>query len=100
MANKTRVKAVNIDSGTGPQEPSDANIANGKYGLARPLYIYVSVASANKPEVASFVTFSLSHVKEIAHQTGYLPLQDAAYKSANERFAKRVTGIATASSKK
>ncbi|MCX6118795.1 MAG: PstS family phosphate ABC transporter substrate-binding protein [Proteobacteria bacterium] len=92
MANKSRVKAVNIDWGKGAFEPTDENIANGKYGLSRPLFIYVSVASTKRVEVESFVNFYLKNVSSMAHQTGYLPLTADAMKAAVDRFSKKTTG--------
>ena len=94
MANKTKVKALAIDAGKGPIEPTDANVASGAYPLSRQLYIYVNAASAKKPQVEAFVRFYLKNAKALSHETGYLPVKDDAYKSATERFSKGITGSA------
>lgn len=94
MANKTKVKAVAVDAGKGPIEPTDANVGNGTYPLARQLLIYVSSDSAKKPQVKEFVKFYLENAKTLSHETGYLPLKDEGYKSSSERFSKGVTGSA------
>ena len=92
MANKTKVKALPIDGGKGPVEPTDANVASGAYPLSRQLYIYVNAASAKKPQVDSFIKFYLKNAKALSHEAGYLPVKDDAYKAATDRFAKGVTG--------
>jgi len=94
MANKTKVKALAVEAGKGPVEPTDANVANGTYPLSRELYIYVNAASAKKPQVNAFVRFYLKNAKALSHETGYLPIKDEAYKDATDRFAKGVTGSA------
>jgi phosphate transport system substrate-binding protein len=88
MANKTKVKALAVDGGKGAVEPTDANVGNGTYPLSRPLFIYVNAASAVKPQVDAFVKFYLNNAKTLAHETGYVALNDAAYKAALARFAK------------
>ncbi|MCX6125836.1 MAG: PstS family phosphate ABC transporter substrate-binding protein, partial [Proteobacteria bacterium] len=95
LANKSKVLALPVDAGHGPIEPTDENILAEKYPLARTLYIYVSEKSSSVPEVDKFVEFYLSAAKEIAHQTGYLPLSDAKYQDAKARFSKRVVGSAS-----
>lgn len=93
-ANKTKVKALPVDGGKGPVEPTDANVGSGAYPLARELYIYVNAASVKRPEVDSFVKFYLDHAKEITHLTGYLPLPDSRYAEVKQRYNKKTVGAA------
>ncbi len=95
--NKAKLKALKIDwkadDKLGAIEPSAENVLNGTYNpLSRPLFIYVSRKSADRPEVKAFVEFYLKNVKELATEVKYLPLPEKAYELALERFAKLKTG--------
>lgn len=91
--NKDRLKIVPIDGGKGPITPSEKTIMEGNYQpLSRPIFIYVSKKSAEKPEVREFVEFYLKNASKLVKQVKYVPLPDRAYKLAEERFAKKVTG--------
>lgn len=78
VENKDKLKAVPIDAGNGPVEPTDETIANGTYKpLSRPIFIYVNnEAYKTRPEVKAFVDYYLEVVKEIAPEVGYIALQD------------------------
>ncbi|KAF4516276.1 hypothetical protein B566_EDAN000517 [Ephemera danica] len=85
--NKKRLKAVAIDGGHGPVSPSRETVENGSYQpLSRPLFIYVSVKAASKPEVKRFVEFYLAQVPVLAPQVKYVPLPPQAYALAGEHF--------------
>jgi phosphate transport system substrate-binding protein len=87
--NRNKLKAVAIDGGKGPVEPSLDNVLKGVYNpLSRPLFIYVSVNSTERPEVKEFVSFYLKNVGKLAAQVKYMPLPDKAYAMAQDRFAK------------
>jgi phosphate transport system substrate-binding protein len=88
LANKTKVKALAIDGGKGPVNPSDATIESGAYILSRPLFIYVNTASAVKPQIKSFVNFYLNNAKNLSHEAGFKPLKDNLYQAALVNFAK------------
>lgn len=58
--NKDKVKIVPIDSGKGPVEPSEKTIIDGSYSpFSRPLFMYVSKKSYDRPEVKKFVDYVL-----------------------------------------
>ena len=92
MSNKTKVRAVPIETSKGPIEPTDQSVASGIYPLSRTLLIYVNVASAKRPEVDSFVKYYLDSVKSISQQVGYLPLTDAKYSESRARYTKAIVG--------
>jgi len=78
--NKDRLKVVPIDAGAGPVAPSFDTIKNGQYSpLSRPVFIYVSKAAYERPEVKDFVRFYIDNVKELAAEVGYIPLPDEEY---------------------
>lgn len=91
--NKDKLKLVPIDGGKGPVFPSEKTVMDGSYApLSRPLFIYISKKSAEKPEIREFVDFYLKNAQKLIQQVKYIPLPDNAYKLAQERFAKRKTG--------
>jgi phosphate transport system substrate-binding protein len=95
--NKDKLKALKIDwksdDEVGAIEPSVETVRAGQYNpLSRPLFIYVKRSSAERPEVKAFVEFYLAHAAELSKSLQYVPLPDAAYTMAQERFAKLQVG--------
>jgi len=78
--NMDKLKLVAVDSGNGCVLPSSESNENGTYApLSRPLFIYVSKQSMERPEVREFVEFYLDHAAELAQEVGYIKLGDAEY---------------------
>lgn len=93
VENREKLKLIAIDGGKGPVLPSDKTIMDGTYQpLSRPIFIYVSKKSSEKPEVKDFVNFYLKNAPKIVKQVKYIPLPARAYQLAEERFAKAKTG--------
>jgi phosphate transport system substrate-binding protein len=93
VENRNRLKVVPIDNGSGPVEPSEDTVHNGKYTpLSRPLFIYVNAESLKRPEVAEFVQFYLDHVGDLAKDVGFIPLPKSAYEKAKSRVKEQRTG--------
>lgn len=91
-ANQQRLKAVGIDNGNGPVMPSAAHVEDGTYSpLSRPLFIYVSTKSAERPEVQSFVNYYLNNT-DLVTEVGYVPLPAGAYTVARSNFEGRKLG--------
>ena len=87
-ASADKLKLVPVDGGKGPVTPTVATIADGTYApLSRPLFIYVSKASAARPEVRAFVEFYLDTVPTIAADVGYVSLPAEMYTSGKSAFA-------------
>jgi phosphate transport system substrate-binding protein len=73
--------------------PSKETVENGTYfPLSRPLFLYINVKSANRPEVREFVNFYLDHAPAIVQEVKYIALPAKAYKMASEHFAKGKIG--------
>src|SRR5688500_7122087 len=75
----SRMKAVAIEweknKVKGSVMPSPENVLAGTYNpLSRPLFIYVSRKSFDKPAVKQFVDFYLKHVAALSKEVKYLPL--------------------------
>jgi len=92
--NKDKLKAVPIVNPKGKAvSPSIDAVMAGEYEpLARPIFIYVSAKSAERPEIKEFVEFYLKHGGKLAKEVKYVPLGDADYKHALDNFTKRKTG--------
>lgn len=93
--NRQRVKAVAVvDPRTGqPVMPSPETIEAGLYApLSRPLFIYVTHASATRPEVNRFVEFFLDQGPSLAAAVGYVALPPEIYQAAIANFRARNVG--------
>ncbi len=78
--NPGKLKVVAVDNGSGCVTPSAETIESGDYApLSRPLSIYVSTKSLQRPEVKAFVEFYMEQGQELVREVGYVPLPDDAY---------------------
>ena len=81
--NRSILKAVPIQTDKGPVGPSEVTINDGTYQpLSRPIFIYVSKQSAERPEVAEFVRFYLQNAAQLSSEVGYVALPDKDYQSS------------------
>ena len=72
--NEATLRAVAVDG----VQPNAAAVEDGSYPLARPLFIYTAESVlAEKPEVATFVDYYLSHVDQAILEVGYFPVAPA-----------------------
>jgi len=80
-ADKLRVLAVEGVA------PTAETVDSGKYPLARPLYMYTTAKILQeKPQVAAFINFYLTHVNEEIGEVGYFPASTAALEAAKQAF--------------
>jgi phosphate transport system substrate-binding protein len=78
--NADRLKLVGVDGGAGCVKPSVETIESGSYApLSRPLYIYISDAGLEKPQVSAFVDFYLTEGTPLVREVGYIQLQPSQY---------------------
>ena len=65
-------------------EPTPDNAKSGDYPLARPLFIYVSTAALDRPEVSAFVEYYLQTARDtdVVTAVGYVPLTEAEYNAS------------------
>ena len=88
--NKDKLKIVPIDAGKGAIPASYENVLNGTYQpLSRPLFIYVSLKSSEKPEVKKFIDFYIENAGFLSKDVGYVSLPVDAYGLIAERFKVR-----------
>ena len=73
--NEDRLKALEIDAGSGCVAPSVETAQSGDYALlSRPLFIYVNRESLQKPAVQAFVEYLTKNARAVAEETGFVPL--------------------------
>ena len=94
VENKDKLKAVPIVNEKGQAvAPSMEAVEKGTYTpLARPIFIYVSSKSLERPEVKSFVEYYLKNGGPLAKEVKYVPLPANAYKIALEHLQKGKKG--------
>jgi phosphate transport system substrate-binding protein len=83
VENTDVLQVINVDG----VEPSQDNVDNGTYPLARPLFIYSDASiMAEKPQVASFIAYYLDVVNDLVIEVGYFPAPTADFQSAVEAW--------------
>ena len=95
VENTKKLKAVAIVEKEGKPAvlPSIEAVMKGTYQpLARPIFIYVSDKSYDKPEVKEFIEFYLKSAPALVKEVKYVPLGDRDYKLAMDNFKKRKLG--------
>lgn len=92
--NRPVLKALAIDDGDGPIQPSSDTVKSGEYQpLTRPLFIYVNAERmAANPDLKAFVQYYLENAGFLARTVGYLPLPTEGYTGVLERFEQGKTG--------
>ena len=96
--NKDKLKLVAIDdenpnNGEGCILPDSETVQKGTYQpLARPLFIYVKKASAERPEVQEFIKFYVEKGAELSAEVGYIALPARVYELGLARFNNRTLG--------
>jgi phosphate transport system substrate-binding protein len=95
VENKDKLKAAPIvNKGSNKAvAPSLETVMDGTYQpLARPIFIYVSDKSMNKPEVKEFVEYYIKHAPKLVKEVGYVPLSAAHYDQAMKNFQSKKLG--------
>jgi phosphate transport system substrate-binding protein len=89
--NQARLKALEIDGGSGCVAPSSETVQNGTYKpLSRPLFIYVKKSSLRRPAVEAFLRFIVANEREIATRARFVPLTDAQEEQAKRELERAV----------
>ena len=96
--NQDKLKVVPIDdgkagNGDGPIAPSPQTVVDGTYQpLARPIFIYASLAASERPQVDKVITFYLDQAATLAPEVGYVALPAEVGALAKQRYVARTTG--------
>jgi phosphate transport system substrate-binding protein len=79
VENTNTLKALNVND----VEPNQANVDNGSYPLARPLFIYSDATiMQEKPQVVAFIAFYLNNLDDNIVDVGYFPAPAAEIEAA------------------
>lgn len=91
--NQEQMRAVPVDAGSGPVEPSPETIRSNQYHpLSRPLMFYVRADALEEPATRAFVNFALDSGSEAVKAAGYVPLPEEIYKKAKVSIENKQTG--------
>lgn len=87
-SHKERMRAIPIQKEDGTLTlPSNETVIDGSYQpLSRPLFIYVSAKSAQRPEVRKLIEFYLSEGPDLAAQVGFVSLPEHAIQMSLQHF--------------
>lgn len=94
VENKDKLKAVEVDGGSGCVAPTETTINDGTYTpLSRPLFIYPDVGKAkSRPELKAFVDFYLENTNTLSAEVGYIALPDDLLQKEKTEWATAVGG--------
>ena len=96
IENKDKVKVIGVSPTKDATEtaapfvlPTTETILSGEYApLSRPLFCYVNKEAMKRPEVAKFLTFSISEAAQpLVAKRGFVRMTDATRKEMEERLA-------------
>lgn len=92
--NQDKLKALGIDNGKGAVFPAKETVEKAEYQpLSRPLFIYVSIKSAQKKEaLRDFVNFYIENAPTKVSSVGYVPLPEDAYSLDKLHFTRGKAG--------
>ena len=95
--NEDTLNAVSIDADgsceDGGVAPSPETIADGTYApLSRPLYVYVTAESLQRPEVQGFMRFYIENAGELAADVGFVASPDEIYAGDADKLEQAIAG--------
>ena len=89
VENQDKLKALDVDGGSGCVAPTEATINDGTYApLSRPLFIYPDIGKAKeRPELKTFVDFYLDNTSTLSAEVGYIAMPAAALQAERDEWA-------------
>jgi phosphate transport system substrate-binding protein len=94
VENTDKLKAVEVDGGSGCVAPTEATINDNSYApLSRPLFIYPDVNKAKeRAELKAFVDFYLENTSVLSAEVGYIALPEDLLQAEKDEWAAAVGG--------
>jgi phosphate transport system substrate-binding protein len=93
VENQKKVKALAVDGGKGGILPSAKTVEDGSYQpLSRPIFIYVNIKAAEKPEVKELIDFYMKNAENLVKEVKFFPLPAQAYTTNLEHLNKKKVG--------
>jgi len=91
--NASKLKIVPIKFEGKTVTPTPTTINDGTYQpLSRPIFIYVSTAAKDRPEIKEFVHYYIDNAPWLVPEVGYVALPDEIYELALHNFDNGITG--------
>jgi phosphate transport system substrate-binding protein len=91
--NQGKVQGIQVDGGGGCVAPSKETVQDGSYTpLSRPLFIYPSDKSLERPEVKAFTEFYVNNYQKIADEALFVALTEEQAATAKQKIAQLATG--------
>jgi phosphate transport system substrate-binding protein len=92
--NQDRLKALQIDGGSGCVPPSVETAQSGAYKpLARPLFVYAQKEAFREAHVRAFVEYALDNAVSLARGSALVPVTDEQLEREQEKFDEAVREI-------
>ncbi len=94
VENTDKLKAVEVDGGSGCIAPTEATINDNSYApLSRPLFIYPDTGKAKeRPELKAFVDYYLENTNALSAEVGYVAMPDDLLQKEKDEWAAAVGG--------
>ncbi|MBC7231702.1 MAG: PstS family phosphate ABC transporter substrate-binding protein [Chloroflexi bacterium] len=86
--NADKLKVLSIEG----IAPNAETVDSGKYPLARPLFIYSTAKiMKEKPQVAAFINYYLTHVNEVIRRVGYFPASEEVLNASKKAWLEAIS---------
>jgi phosphate transport system substrate-binding protein len=91
VENKSRLKLLAVNNGTGCVSPSPARIQAYSYKpLSRPLFVYAKRTSFKRPAVQAFIRYMISNEKQIARRAKFVSLTKRQLRKAQLQYNRAI----------
>jgi phosphate transport system substrate-binding protein len=90
VENDHRLRAIEVDLGSGCVAPSVESAQSGEYPLSRPLFVYANNEALRKQYVRAFVEYALENAIPLAEDALLVPLTDEQLQQELAHFAETV----------
>jgi phosphate transport system substrate-binding protein len=91
--NEDRLKALEIDGGSGCVAPSVETAQTGEYPLSRPLFVYAKNVALRKPHVRAFLEYALGNAISLAGDALLVPLTGEQLQQEQTKFNEAVHNV-------
>lgn len=90
-----RLKALEVDDGSGCVGPSVETAQNGDYRLSRSLFVYAKDEALRKPYVRAFLEYALENAVRLAEDAQLVPLTDGQMQRERARLDQAVQSVSS-----
>jgi len=91
--NEDRLKALEIDNGSGCVAPSVETAQNGDYPLSRPLFVYAKDEALQAPHMRAFLEYALENAVSLAEGALLVPMTGAQLQEEQAKFHEAVQNV-------